>query len=39
MDNGAMYKLEFNGRIPGKFGRAGKFPKEFGVVKFSLHPK
>jgi DNA-binding beta-propeller fold protein YncE len=29
---GEIYKLELNGRIAGKFGRAGKLPKEFGTV-------
>ncbi|HEV3057527.1 MAG TPA: peptidyl-alpha-hydroxyglycine alpha-amidating lyase family protein [Vicinamibacterales bacterium] len=32
LDNGEIYKLELNGRIVGKFGRAGKLPKEFGMV-------
>lgn len=39
MDNGAIYKLDLDGRILGKFGRPGKLPKEFGTVKLSLHPK
>jgi DNA-binding beta-propeller fold protein YncE len=30
--NGEIYKLDLNGRILGKFGRAGKLPKEFGTV-------
>jgi len=29
---GAIYKLELNGKILGKFGKAGKLPKEFGTV-------
>ncbi len=29
---GEIYKLELDGRIVGKFGRAGKLPKEFGTV-------
>jgi DNA-binding beta-propeller fold protein YncE len=29
---GEIYKLELNGTIVGKFGRAGKLPKEFGTV-------
>ena len=29
---GEMYKLELDGRILGKFGKAGKLPKEFGTV-------
>ena len=32
LDNGEIYKLELDGRIVGKFGRAGKLPKEFGMV-------
>jgi len=32
MDNGEIYKMELDGRILGKFGRAGKLPKEFGTV-------
>ena len=30
--NGEIYKMELNGKIVGKFGRAGKMPKEFGTV-------
>jgi DNA-binding beta-propeller fold protein YncE len=29
---GEIYKLELDGRIVGKFGRAGKLPKEFGTA-------
>ena len=32
MDNGEIYKMELDGRILGRFGRAGKLPKEFGTV-------
>jgi hypothetical protein len=32
MDNGEIYKLELDGKIVGKFGKAGKLPKEFGMV-------
>jgi hypothetical protein len=32
LDGGEIYKLELDGRIVGKFGRAGKLPKEFGSV-------
>jgi NHL repeat-containing protein len=32
LDNGEIYKLELDGRIVGRFGRAGKLPKEFGIV-------
>jgi DNA-binding beta-propeller fold protein YncE len=30
MDDGEIYKMELDGTILGKFGRAGKLPKEFG---------
>jgi DNA-binding beta-propeller fold protein YncE len=30
--NGEIYKMELNGKIVGRFGRAGKLPKEFGTV-------
>ena len=32
MDDAAIYKLELDGRVIGKFGKAGKLPKEFGLV-------
>jgi DNA-binding beta-propeller fold protein YncE len=32
LDDGEIYKLELDGTIVGKFGRAGKLPKEFGTV-------
>jgi hypothetical protein len=32
MDNGEIYKLELDGTVVGKFGRAGKLIKEFGTV-------
>jgi hypothetical protein len=33
IDNGGeIYKIELDGRIVGKFGKAGKLPKEFGTV-------
>ncbi len=32
LDHGEVYKAELDGRIVGKFGRAGKLPKEFGTV-------
>ena len=32
MDDAAIYKLELDGRVVGKFGTAGKQPKEFGLV-------
>ncbi len=30
--DGEIYKLDLNGKIAGKFGKAGKLPKEFGTV-------
>jgi len=32
MDNGEIYKMQLDGKILGKFGSAGKLPKEFGTV-------
>jgi hypothetical protein len=32
MENGEIYKMELDGKILGKFGRAGKLLKEFGSV-------
>ena len=32
MDNGEIYKLQLNGQIVGKFGKACKLPKDFGIV-------
>lgn len=32
LDNGEIYKVELDGRIVGKFGKAGHLPKEFGTV-------
>jgi len=32
LDNGEIYKLTLDGKIVGKFGRAGKLLKEFGTV-------
>ena len=32
MDNGEIYKVQLNGQVVGKFGKAGKLPKEFGMV-------
>ena len=32
LENGEIYRLELDGKILGKFGRAGKLPKEFGTV-------
>jgi len=31
-DNGEIYKVQLNGQVVGKFGKAGKLPKEFGIV-------
>jgi hypothetical protein len=32
MDAGEIYKVRLTGEVVGKFGRAGKLPKEFGMV-------
>jgi hypothetical protein len=32
MDNGEIYRMELDGRVLGKFGRAGKLAMEFGTV-------
>jgi hypothetical protein len=32
LDNGEIYKMELDGKVLGKFGRAGKQMKEFGTV-------
>jgi hypothetical protein len=32
MENGEIYKIRLNGQIVGKFGKAGKQPREFGMV-------
>jgi DNA-binding beta-propeller fold protein YncE len=32
MDHGEIYKVRLNGEIVGKFGSAGKLPKQFGMV-------
>jgi hypothetical protein len=32
LDNGEIYKMELDGTVIGRFGRAGKGPKEFGTV-------
>ncbi len=32
LDNGEIYKMELDGTIVGKFGRAGRLPKEFNMV-------
>jgi DNA-binding beta-propeller fold protein YncE len=32
MENGEIYKMELDGRIVGKFGKAGKLLKQFGTV-------
>jgi DNA-binding beta-propeller fold protein YncE len=32
MDHGEIYKIRLNGQVVGKFGKAGKLPKEFGMV-------
>src|SRR5262245_16794700 len=32
MDHGEIYKVQLGGQLVGKFGKAGKLPKEFGMV-------
>jgi DNA-binding beta-propeller fold protein YncE len=32
LENGEIYRLELDGKIAGRFGSAGKLPKEFGTV-------
>jgi hypothetical protein len=32
MENGEIYKVRTNGQVVGKFGKAGKLPKQFGMV-------
>jgi DNA-binding beta-propeller fold protein YncE len=32
MEKGEIYKVQLTGQVVGKFGRAGKMPKEFGMV-------
>ena len=32
LERGEIYKLQLNGQVVGKFGKAGKLPKEFGIV-------
>ena len=32
MDNGEIYKVQLSGQVVGKFGRAGRLPREFGMV-------
>ena len=32
MEHGEIYKVQLNGHVVGKFGKAGKLPKEFGMV-------
>jgi hypothetical protein len=32
MDNGEIYKVSLTGQVAGKFGKAGKMPKEFGMA-------
>ena len=39
LDNGEIYKLELDGSVVGKFGRAGKLPKEFGMVNSHRLPQ
>jgi sugar lactone lactonase YvrE len=32
MDNGEIYKVQLSGQVVGKFGKAGRLPREFGMV-------
>jgi len=32
LDNGEIYKLQLDGNVVGKFGKAGRLPKQFGMV-------
>jgi hypothetical protein len=32
MDHGEIYKVRLNGQVVGKFGKAGKMPRDFGMV-------
>ena len=32
MDRGEIYKIQLGGQVVGKFGKAGRLPKEFGMV-------
>jgi hypothetical protein len=32
MEDGAIFKVALDGKVVGKFGRAGKLPKEFGIA-------
>ena len=32
IERGVIYKVRLNGQVAGKFGKAGKMPKEFGMV-------
>jgi 6-bladed beta-propeller len=32
MESGEIYKVQLSGQVVGKFGKAGKLPKEFGMV-------
>ncbi len=32
MNNGEIYKVRLNGQVVGKFGKAGKMPKDFGMT-------
>jgi hypothetical protein len=32
MDDATIYKVQLDGKVVGRFGTAGKLPKEFGVA-------
>ena len=39
MEDAAIYKVDLDGKLVGKFGRAGKLPKEFGIVELHRLPQ
>jgi hypothetical protein len=32
MENGEIYKIQLDGRVVGRFGKAGRIPGEFGMA-------
>ena len=39
LDDGEIYKLELDGRVIGRFGKAGRVMKEFGAVNAHRLPE
>ena len=37
MEDAAIYKVDLNGNLVGKFGSAGKLPKEFGLISMPAY--